>query len=264
MPNYGTPCASDDGLPPPGHGVCRTTGAYICDGTSATKCSATKDLSKVGTEFCDGLDNDCDGLVDETFNNKGTNATYFVKPSVTKIGTSLWIYSFEASRPSATTIVPGSGNGYYYSPGSAPAGLPDTPAGMTLDSTPACSVQGKVPWFSVTPAEAEQTCYALGGHLCTTADWQTACKTSPPGATTCHWGYAPNGTACTTALGPPYTVPFPTTGANYCNLGPTFDFDPGQSGDQDGLLITGSSALKNCFADWTALLGQRRRQRPDL
>jgi hypothetical protein len=50
-------------------------------------------------------------------------------------------------------------------------------------------------------------------------------------------------------------VPFPTTGPQYCNLGPTFDFNGGSSGDQDGLLVTGSTALKNCYADWTALLG---------
>src|SRR5262249_32936049 len=101
----------------------------------------------------------------------------------------------------------------------------------------------------------EETCNAAGGHLCSTADWQTACITKPPGATTCKWGYAPNGAACTTALGPPYAVPFPTNGPNFCNLGPTFDFNSGQGGDQDGLLVTGSGSLKNCYADWTALLG---------
>ena len=26
-------------------------------------------------------------------------------------------------------------------------------------------------------------------------------------------------------------------------------------GDQDGLLVTGSASLKNCYADWTLLLG---------
>ena len=34
--NWGKPCASDDGLAPPGHGACRTTGTFVCNGTSAT------------------------------------------------------------------------------------------------------------------------------------------------------------------------------------------------------------------------------------
>jgi hypothetical protein len=184
-----------------------------------------------------------------------------VKPAVTKVASNLWIYSYEASRPSATSLVPGNGNGYYCSGASCPAGIPAAPANATLDKTPACSVQGKIPWFNVSPTEAEQTCNAMGGHVCTTAEWKTACITSPPGATSCKWGYAPNGVGCTTALGgadsspfTAYPVPFPTTGSRFCNVGPTYDFNTTSSGDQDGLLVTGSAALKNCYADWTALL----------
>jgi hypothetical protein len=257
-PNYGQPCASDTGLPPPGDGACRTTGTYICDPNDTTKmtttCSAKKDLSKAGPELCDGIDNDCDGLIDETFNNKGSNNAYFVKPAVTKIASSLWIYSYEASRPSATTVVPGSGNGYTCNGTSCPTGIPPAPSGVTLDKTPACSVPGKIPWSNVAAGESEQICSAMGGHLCTTGEWQTACQTKPPGGTTCVWGYASNGTACTTALGPPYAFPFPSTAAKWCNLGPTYDFNTTQSGDQDGLLVTASSKLNNCYADWTGLL----------
>ena len=32
VPNFGQPCASDDGLPAPGHGLCRTTGTCVCTG----------------------------------------------------------------------------------------------------------------------------------------------------------------------------------------------------------------------------------------
>jgi hypothetical protein len=232
--NYGKPCASDDGKPPPGDGACRTTGTIVCNGPSATKCSAVKadcnNLPGGCTELCDGIDNDCDGVVDETFNAKGSNATYFVKPVVTKIAAAQWMFSYEASRPSATGVVPGSGNGYWTS----------APAGTTLDKTPACSVPSKIPWFNVTPAEVEQTCTAMGGTVCSTANWQVGCNATVP----CKWGYNPRGAACTSTF----------TGTKYCNLGP-YDFDSNTPGDQDGLLPTASAALQNCWGDWSNLQG---------
>jgi len=171
--------------------------------------------------------------VDEPFSNKGSNATYFVKPAAVKSTANLWVMAYEASRPSATAIIPGTGNGYFTS----------APVGTTIDKTPACSVPGKIPWFNVTAAEATQTCTAAGGHLCTTAEWQGACTTPTP----CKWGYAPRtAAACASTF---------VAASKFCNLGPSFDFDPVAAGDQDGLLVTGSPALKQCWADWSALNG---------
>jgi hypothetical protein len=206
-------------------------------------------------EACDGVDNDCDGTIDESFNAKGTNATNFVKPAVTKIAANRWMMSFEASRPNATAVVPGSGNGYRCVSATNPdttgtctvsgVTVPSAPTGTTLDKTNACSVPSKIPWFNVTPSEAEAVCAAQGGFVCSTgsatAEWRVGCQA----ANSCTWGYNPHNAACTTAY----------SGTKFCNLGPSFDFDDVLAGDQDGLLVTGSGELMNCFADWSGLQG---------
>lgn len=238
-PNYNKPCNSDDGLAPPGHGACRTQGLYQCSGPNAVTCSALPancaTLPGGCTELCDGVDNDCDGAVDETFNSKGSNATNFVKPVVTRVAPSLWMYAYEASRPSASGTEPGSGNGFHTS----------APAGQTIDRTRACSAPGKIPWFNVSSREVEQTCTAMGGAVCSVADWQTACQATVP----CTFGFGPRnsgaGTTCTT----------PATTTKRCNLALTFDFNTSQAGDQDGLLPTASTALGSCWADWSGLHG---------
>ncbi|MBW2455677.1 MAG: hypothetical protein JRI68_14255, partial [Deltaproteobacteria bacterium] len=193
--DYGLPCASDDGLPYPGHGACRTTGT-----------------------LCNGIDDDCDTLVDE---DKWTNSgdTFFVRPEVIQITSNRWMFAHEGSRPNAGATTAGTGNGYHCDYNNC-GSLPNTPQGQPPDETLACSVQGRLPWFN--------------------AEWQTACEA----ANSCNWGYNPNNADCQSLA----------TGSKYCNLHP-FDFDGGTQGTQDGLLVTGSPALANCWADWNGLLG---------
>jgi len=56
----GNPCSV-------GKGACLATGTIICDGPYATKCSATPGTPT--PEVCDGIDNDCNGLVDDGLAN---------------------------------------------------------------------------------------------------------------------------------------------------------------------------------------------------
>jgi hypothetical protein len=174
-----------------------------------------------------------------------------------KIGggaTGPYIYAYEASRPSATNQSPGLGNGYH---ASAPAGEP-------LDQTVACSRPDVIPWYDVTPIEAEQSCAAAGGRMCFTREFSRACAVddadgagpnTPDIDNGCTWAYSPVGGAC-------------QSGGDYlgltkvCNLG-GFDFDP-QPGNQDGVVPTASPLLQNCFADWSGYNGVASQAAYDL
>jgi hypothetical protein len=102
-------------------------------------------------------------------------------------------------------------------------------------------VQSKIPWFNASPTEVEHACTAMGGTVCTLAQWQTGCQAQLP----CTWGYNPRtAAACQSTY----------TGSKFCNLGPSYDFS-GSPGDQDGLLPTASGLLQNCWADWSNLFG---------
>ena len=53
-----------------GYGICQNTGAYYCSGvlpSSNVLCSAVSNDNKATIESCNGLDDDCDGEIDEDF-----------------------------------------------------------------------------------------------------------------------------------------------------------------------------------------------------
>jgi len=148
-PQVGTPC--DDGL----LGACRGTGTNQCNVTQdGVVCVITSPGAAVANEVCNDVDDDCDGLVDESVVNVGTHPSYVQDDTVTinVAGQSVRVYTYEASRPSATSGDQGSGT-----------------------EVRACSRPGVEPWSRVTWEQARLACQRAGMTLCGDLEWSEAC-----------------------------------------------------------------------------------------
>lgn len=141
FPLAGKPC--NDGK----IGACMSTGAYQCNASQDNvECVITNvGQANPSTEECDGIDNDCNGLVDD---NLPESAFEMVSSGSIKVD------RFEASRPDATGMKSG-----------------------TL-STIACSKQGVLPWVALTHDQAIAACKARGPkyRLCSAAELTKACE----------------------------------------------------------------------------------------
>jgi len=154
---------------PPLKGICRSLGVYACDATgtqvacTAKPCTTNADCTNTtnpgltckssvcaaGTatsEKCNGLDDNCDGTVD----NSVTDEMWV---TVGGGSAAFQIFMYEASRPDASSA----------SSGINSAGRP-------------CSVPGRLPWGTITKQEAQASCVKVGARLCSTTEWETACK----------------------------------------------------------------------------------------
>ncbi|MEZ4362633.1 MAG: MopE-related protein [Kofleriaceae bacterium] len=134
-------------------GVCRSTGTYTCkpgEPTAAVICSLTQLGQSPSPEQCDAKDNDCDGLTDEG----GASGALPGQEWATLVG-GRQIMRYEASRPDATALDPGS------------------------SSATVCSRGDAQPWTNVTYPQAAAACASIGARLCTEQEWHRACSVVP-------------------------------------------------------------------------------------
>jgi hypothetical protein len=161
--NLGLSCSNG------GTGACGAGGRFVCSGDGRSSVCNAPPRGMPGTETCNGLDDDCDGLIDESRAMPGTNAS-FVATSWVSIAANRWMMQFEASRPDASSTAQGVANAR------------------------ACSRTGVIPWTNLTGPQAEAACSAIGATLCSAAEWQTTCSRTA----TCQWSYASGAPGCNT------------------------------------------------------------------
>ena len=165
---------------PVGTGPCAGVGVWACDGAGGRRCNGS--MKQPQPEVCNGVDDDCDGKIDEleSVANKTTDdkLVFFAAKNVT-------MFAYEATKYDATS----------------------TSVGFDSTRRP-CSVAGKRPWASVTKEEAAAACGLIGSgwRLCTAAEWSDACNGT--GNTTFPYGATYMPAAC---VGYDYTAPTPNT-----------------------------------------------------
>ena len=150
--NKGKPCAESGK-----QGICQGTGTYACTAAqNSTACTITKPGKAASNELCNGVDDDCDGQVDEEADDakfKGViDDMRYISRSYGGKSYKFYIYTYEASRPDAAAASAGS------------------------TKTRSCSRLGVMPWTNVTYTEAEAACKASGKRLCSPTEWYLACS----------------------------------------------------------------------------------------
>lgn len=160
-----TACADDK------KGLCQGKGIFVCSAQgNGVTCQVNAPGNAPEAESCNGLDDNCDGVVD----NAGATDPARVKDAMVAISggglaQTIYIDAYEASRPDAQADSPGN------------------------STARACSKPNALPWTNVTPVEAAAACAAAGKRLCSEQEWQRACVSSTG---SCTWSF---NASCTTA-----------------------------------------------------------------
>ena len=177
----GRPCSD-------GEGVCREEGTIQCVSPQLAGCSARARNDRIQAEVCNGLDDDCDGVVDE-------DSDVLVQIPAGGGVPGFSIYAYEASRTDAG----------------------DGDSGQSFAR--ACSKGSVLPWTNVDFGTASEACVAAGLTLCSAAQW---------------------GRACGGNAGQDYPYGAAYVG-NRCN-GLDYDTDAESAGNQDEVLPAGTLA----------------------
>ncbi len=128
-------------------GVCLDFGKIQCNPADKTKTYCNISLPPnpppSSDEECNGLDDDCDGDIDE-----GTDEMVHINRN----SLNFWIDVYEASRPDATEVSVGT------------------------DETHRCGVPDRLPWTNASFDEASEACIASGKRLCHIEELEEACE----------------------------------------------------------------------------------------
>ncbi len=247
----GTACADNTAF-----GVCLRAGTMRCqaDKTQAPACDLTGSVAGTPSdEICDGKDNDCDGAVDESWDNppesalpkcsgqacKGVRDSLVHVTAAGAPGGGYYIYSHEASRPDATATDQGT---------SMARACSRTDSG------------GVLPWSSVNWTAADAACRAAGMRLCrvarsndtiTSDEWGFACSLGKGCSNGCFpYGEAYNSASCNGADISQSAVR-PTGATSTCKT--SGDLDPATDGDAvfdlSGNLAEWTNDLRGTLAD---------------